>query len=111
MVRVRNICNDLLPLETASVLTERSSSPVSDKSCWSPTSAAITVCNVCTLLHVISLCTSSLLEHKTRTRAYSVELNTLLSVEKNPWKIKISGENTINVIILVYPMLSKDWSK
>lgn len=30
---------------------------------------------------------------------------------KNPWKIKISGENTINAIILVYPMLAKDWSK
>lgn len=95
MVRVGNICNIFLPLQTAPVLSAI---------------RAVGVPLALQLLYSTSLCSSSLLEHKAGARAYSVELN-IWSLLQKPWKIKISGENSQYHYIGRPCAATRDWSK
>lgn len=78
LVRVGNICNIFLPLQTAPVLSAI---------------RAVGVPLVLQLLYSTSLCSSSPLKHKAGTRGLLSELNHRSWFQKTQ-KIKISGENT-----------------
>lgn len=91
MVRVGNICNIFLPLQTAPVLS---------------VIRAVGVLLVLQLLYSTSLCSSSLLEHKAGSRAYSVELNSWTLFQKTQ-KIKLVA-NIPSVVILVDPVLPQE---